>query len=85
MAKSNYGPGIPADQPATVGPGDLVRREREFFADSGSGDRGIYVGFSDSTGSFGEGGAGNSRGGRRPSMTGGQLPTPPSFKLKKGR
>ncbi len=81
MAKSNYGPGIPADTPATQGPQDVAHREAAFFAQP-SNERGIYVGFSDSAGSFGEGNAGASRGGRRPSMMQPQTTGPVSFKLK---
>lgn len=80
MAKSAYGPGIPADQPATVGPGALARKERDFFADP-SPQRGFYVGFSDTAGSFGEGLAGKDKGNRRPSLFAPQTGLV-SFKLK---
>ena len=81
MAKSAYGPGIPADQPATVGPGPLAHKERDFFAQPNATNRGFYVGFSDSAGSFGEGLVGKDKGDRRTSMFAPQS-GPVSFKLK---
>lgn len=75
MAKSNYGPGIPADQPATQGPGSVSHREKDFFAQP-SLDRGIYVGFNDSAAEFAK------KGDRRNLMTGGQPEGPKSFRVK---
>jgi hypothetical protein len=74
MAKSNYGPGIPADQPAELGNG-LTRRESEFFADA-SETRGIYAGFSNSAPLF------SAKGDRRETMTNGQTQGSVPFRVK---